>query len=626
MHKKKSRKRTQIISLILLGMVLLSVAFFTFSANFNKVHNLLLEKDIEQITFTSNFVTKLIQTEIEGLLMNLEASQKMFLEYSEYNTESAVNNLKEICEDFQFEKAGIADLEGNSIDSTGKREKLQEEELLTSIRNDENYVSNVIDLSDVMILAVPICRNDSVVGVIWGYYRIEKISEKIDLNKTSHRYFQIIDDTGVYISDSSNVNSFAQDVNVWEEMKRYEIADGITIEEIRENVENGEKGEFYFSYKGKGRYVTYEPLGINNWYVFSVLVEEYLTDYVMQIERIFSYLLWGVLACIAPIAGAIGYSTYRTTAYIKAQNDKLSSKNSLLFMVLKHTNDIPFEVDLAKRTLTIYRSKETEKTICKSLDYYTPDNMLKNRLISADEYENYRYIYENIVNRKKIESPVLKVRIDGIWDYNKVHINIMDEDRVIGFLEDYNEQVYQSEKINEINKKNQIDPLTSLYNREYFSRRVNKLLKEHQIGEVGESALFILDLDYFKQANDTMGHLIGDQILKESALAMKSIVRSSDLAGRLGGDEFVLFIRNVRNLQAIHICAEKINCALQRTYGEEGKEVAISASIGIAVVTIETTFEELYQMADIALYKVKEKGRNGYHIITKEKESDKYGI
>ena len=626
MHKKKSRKRTQIISLILLGMILLSVAFFTFSANFNKVHNLLLEKDIEQITFTSNFVTKLIQTEIEGLLMNLEASQKMFLEYSEYNTESAVNNLKEICEDFQFEKARIADLEGNSIDSTGKREKLQEEELLTSIRNNENYVSNVIDLSDVMILAVPICRNDSVVGVIWGYYRIEKISEKIDLNKTSHRYFQIIDDTGVYISDSSNVNSFAQDVNVWEEMKRYEIADGITIEEIRENVENGEKGEFYFSYKGKGRYVTYEPLGINNWYVFSVLVEEYLTDYVMQIERIFSYLLWGVLACIAPIAGAIGYSTYRTTAYIKAQNDKLSSKNSLLFMVLKHTNDIPFEVDLAKRTLTIYHSKETEKTICKSLDYYTPDNMLKNRLISADEYENYRYIYENIVNRKKIESPVLKVRIDGIWDYNKVHINIMDEDRVIGFLEDYNEQVYQSEKINEINKKNQIDPLTSLYNREYFSRRVNKLLKEHQIGEVGESALFILDLDYFKQANDTMGHLIGDQILKESALAMKSIVRSSDLAGRLGGDEFVLFIRNVRNLQAIHICAEKINCALQRTYGEEGKEVAISASIGIAVVTTETTFEELYQMADIALYKVKEKGRNGYHIITKEKESDKYGI
>ena len=151
-------------------------------------------------------------------------------------------------------------------------------------------------------------------------------------------------------------------------------------------------------------------------------------------------------------------------------------------------------------------------------------------------------------------------------------------------------------------------------------------MKENQIGEVGESALFILDLDYFKQANDTLGHLIGDQILKESALAMKSIVRSSDLAGRLGGDEFVLFIRNVRNLQAIHICAEKINCALQRTYGEEGKEVAISASIGIAVVTTETTFEELYQMADIALYKVKEKGRNGYHIITKEKESDKYGI
>ena len=60
----------------------------------------------------------------------------------------------------------------------------------------------------------------------------------------SNRYFQIIDDTGLYISDSGNVNSFAEDLNIWKELERYEIADGITVEQIRENAESGRSGEF----------------------------------------------------------------------------------------------------------------------------------------------------------------------------------------------------------------------------------------------------------------------------------------------------------------------------------------------------------------------------------------------
>ena len=73
------------------------------------------------------------------------------------------------------------------------------------MRNNQNYVSNVIDISDIMMIAVPITRNDKVTGAIWGYYSILKISEKIELMKDSQRYFQIIDDTGLYISSSNNV-------------------------------------------------------------------------------------------------------------------------------------------------------------------------------------------------------------------------------------------------------------------------------------------------------------------------------------------------------------------------------------------------------------------------------------
>lgn len=229
------------------------------------------------------------------------------------------------------------------------------------MRNNQNYISNVIDISDIMMIAVPITRNDEVTGAIWGYYSISKISEKIELTKDSQRYFQIIDDTGLYISSSNNVHSFAEDINIWEELEKYEISDGITVEEIRNNVENGKSGQFHFTFAGQGRYVTYEPLGIKNWYVFSVLVEEYLGSYVKEIEEAFSYLLWGVFGVIMIGIGFIGRSIYVTTGYIKEQNEKLFTKNSLLFTVLKYTKDIPFEINLVDRTLTVYKGKDEEK-------------------------------------------------------------------------------------------------------------------------------------------------------------------------------------------------------------------------------------------------------------------------
>ena len=116
------------------------------------------------------------------------------------------------------------------------------------------YKRQVIDISDIMIIAVPITRNDEVTGAIWGYYSISKISEKIELTKDSQRYFQIIDDTGLYISSSNNVYSFAEDVNIWDEIERYEISEGITVDEIRNNVENGKSGQFHFTFAGQGRY------------------------------------------------------------------------------------------------------------------------------------------------------------------------------------------------------------------------------------------------------------------------------------------------------------------------------------------------------------------------------------
>ena len=126
--------------------------------------------------------------------------------------------------------------------------------------------------------------------------------------------------------------------------------------------------------------------------------------------------------------------------------------------------------------------------------------------------------------------------------------------------------------------------------------------------------MFLLDLDYFKQVNDMLGHLSGDQVLHDTGIRLKSSIRRSDLAGRLGGDEFVLFIRNLPDLSAVRKCAEKINAALVYTYGHGEQSVTVSASIGVAVAQEEKTFRELYERADRALYEVKADKKNGYRI------------
>lgn len=476
-----------------------------------------------------------------------------------------------------------------------------------------------MNVSDIMLLAVPFYRDNRMEGVIWGHASISRISEKIELDDRSHRYFQIIDDTGLYISDSGNVNSFAEDLNIWKELERYEIADGITVEQIRETAESGRSGEFYFSYKGKGRYVTYEPLGINNWYVFSVLVEEYLGDYASEIEKLFFSMLWGIIGSLLLLMGLIGYYILTDMRDVRKHNEELSLKNSLLFMVVKHTNDIPFEINFSDNTLTIYRNTGAEEILVREIDYYTPENMLARGWIASGEYPTYKEIFAHLTTGQKTEPVVFKFKINGKWDYHKIHIKTVSQERVIGFLEDYNEQMVQEQRMEEIRVKSQTDSLTGLYNREYFVRECVRCIKDGKHPADGKvSALFLLDLDHFKLANDTLGHMTGDQILKECGRKLRAVIRETDLAGRLGGDEFVLFIKNVKDVSSVHICAEKINRVLRCTYGTGTRNVAISASMGVAVWTEESSFEELYQLADKALYMAKDKGRDQYQILSQK--------
>ena len=162
------------------------------------------------------------------------------------------------------------------------------------------------------------------------------------------------------------------------------------------------------------------------------------------------------------------------------------------------------------------------------------------------------------------------------------------------------------------------DSLTKLPNRWLFQDRLSQTLaqarRENQL--VG---LVFLDLDRFKNINDTLGHSAGDELLKEVAHRLKSCIRRSDTIARLGGDEFVIILPAINQTEDATLIARKILQSFSPAVELEGREVFITTSIGIAIYPNDgQDSESLVRNADTAMYQAKERGRNNYQFFSPE--------
>jgi len=130
-------------------------------------------------------------------------------------------------------------------------------------------------------------------------------------------------------------------------------------------------------------------------------------------------------------------------------------------------------------------------------------------------------------------------------------------------------------------------------------------------------AIMVLDLDNFKNINDTMGHLSGDILLKKIAQGLQKCIRQYDTVGRLGGDEFVVIINDAETIQDIITFTEKIQSIFQQPFDIVGQPVYVTTSIGVAVYPLHgVTIETLLKRADMAMYFAKKSGRNTFRFFT----------
>lgn len=162
------------------------------------------------------------------------------------------------------------------------------------------------------------------------------------------------------------------------------------------------------------------------------------------------------------------------------------------------------------------------------------------------------------------------------------------------------------------------DELTGLPNRTLLRDRLSHSLADAQRNQ-RHGALLLLDLDHFKMVNDSHGHPVGDQLLREIGTRLASCVKATDTLSRLGGDEFVVLLERIVRPEEAALVAERILSSLvNRPFYLFGNEIRVRASIGITVFPEDDVrIDELMKNVDLALYAAKQAGRNGYHFYSR---------
>jgi diguanylate cyclase (GGDEF)-like protein/PAS domain S-box-containing protein len=209
-------------------------------------------------------------------------------------------------------------------------------------------------------------------------------------------------------------------------------------------------------------------------------------------------------------------------------------------------------------------------------------------------------------------------RQDGVVNVEARSRTIIDHGRVAGVQVTMRDVTARKQAERRLNQLANFDPLTGLPNRSLLLERLNAALSDARRRDRLVAVMFI-DLDRFKNINDSLGHDRGDELLREVARRLGESLRPGDTVARYGGDEFVLVLANMAHIDDASQIASKIIARLAQPVLVAGRELFITSSIGITVFPFDDlSSEALLRNADAAMYLAKERGRNNFQFYTAE--------
>ena len=251
--------------------------------------------------------------------------------------------------------------------------------------------------------------------------------------------------------------------------------------------------------------------------------------------------------------------------------------------------------------------------VAKVMDNF-PEAWLTKKIIAPESEECFLRAFAEIENGTAKTNFIIKTfDKHGQTKWQEVTIvNIFTDKtsetrQAVGIMHDITEVKEQEIQLQHLA---QIDQLTSIYNKISTKRLIENefIYSNYNVSH----ALFLIDLDNFKEVNDKFGHACGDKVLIELSGAIKQAFRDTDIVGRVGGDEFMVLLKNFSDKKIISDKMAELATLLDQKVTCEGRTTRVTASIGVAIYPDDgTSFDELYKKADWAMYVVKGSGKQG---------------
>lgn len=280
-------------------------------------------------------------------------------------------------------------------------------------------------------------------------------------------------------------------------------------------------------------------------------------------------------------------------------------------MLIDFCVDITFEYDIEKdymsfsEKMVTFAGLSTEMKDAKRM-------LLDEGMIFEEDIPAVKKFYYDLFEKDAAIAEIRFRHLDGSYHWVKLNGSpLKDKDgnvvKLIGVVSDINKE---KEALKHFMVLSQLDMLTNVLNKTSTEKHINECI---DVLSDKKHALLMMDIDDFKDINDTFGHIIGDSVLKEFTANLQRIFRTSDIIGRVGGDEFMVFMRDIKD---VHIIEKKCNEILKLFKGEIMENLdhsSLSGSIGIALYPDDgSNYQDLYEKADKALYHAKKHGKSQY--------------
>lgn len=281
----------------------------------------------------------------------------------------------------------------------------------------------------------------------------------------------------------------------------------------------------------------------------------------------------------------------------------------------EHSADVLWEIDRAGRFTHV--SSKLARLLNESGTDVADEGLvdvLVRRCPGGDMAEGIKALREKLAADKPFRDVLLSVQMgEGLRWWSVTAKPLVDENNhTMGWRGVISDVTQQRQAHQRLTYQAHFDALTGLVNREQLRKRLAQAVDMGGRSE-RRSALMCLDLDNFKSINDSLGHSVGDGVLKLVAQRLHSVMRRADLVARLGGDEFAVLLDDVRSEEEVIHLAERLLRVLNAPGEVNGRTVSVGASMGIAMIPEHgTTIDEILGNADLALYAAKEAGRGRY--------------